>query len=96
VVDGGSHDQTTALVEREIGRGTIFGPHVDLAADIEQILSKDCPDEKSTVTRSRHLKTAFGHAQYHDCGDCWAAYLNERKALFGLKPAVLRELFRRG
>jgi len=42
------------------------------------------------------LEEAFRQAQHHDCGDCWPAYLNERKALFGLKTAALRELFRRG
>jgi MoaA/NifB/PqqE/SkfB family radical SAM enzyme len=42
------------------------------------------------------LEEAFRQARHHDCGDCWPAYLNERKALFGLKPAALQELFRRG
>jgi MoaA/NifB/PqqE/SkfB family radical SAM enzyme len=42
------------------------------------------------------LDEALLHARYHNCGDCWMVYLNERKAVFGLKPAALREVVRRG
>jgi MoaA/NifB/PqqE/SkfB family radical SAM enzyme len=42
------------------------------------------------------LEEALRHARYHDCGDCFTAYLNERKALFALRPAALLEVARRG
>jgi MoaA/NifB/PqqE/SkfB family radical SAM enzyme len=42
------------------------------------------------------LREALRNVRDHDCGDCWTAYLNERKALFSLKPEAIRELFRRG
>jgi MoaA/NifB/PqqE/SkfB family radical SAM enzyme len=42
------------------------------------------------------LETALANAQRHDCQDCFSAYLNERKALFGLRPMALWELARRG
>jgi hypothetical protein len=42
------------------------------------------------------LDAALRHARGHDCGDCWAAYLNERKLLFGLRPAAVAEWVRRG
>ena len=42
------------------------------------------------------LEEALRHVQHHNCGDCFAAYLNERKAVFGLRPAALLELVRRG
>ena len=42
------------------------------------------------------LEAALAHVQRHDCGDCFSAYLNERKALFALRPAALLELARRG
>ncbi len=42
------------------------------------------------------LEAALAHVQRHDCGDCFSAYLNERKALFGLRPAALLEMARRG
>lgn len=33
---------------------------------------------------------AVENARRHTCSDCWIAYLNERKALFGLKPYAVR------
>ncbi len=39
---------------------------------------------------------ALAHAQRHECGDCYSVYLNERKALFGLRPAAVVEYLRRG
>lgn len=42
------------------------------------------------------LYEALRHTKRHKCGDCWSAYLNERKLLFGLHPVALREFFRRG
>ncbi len=42
------------------------------------------------------LKEALRHTQRHNCGDCWTAYLNERKAVFGLRPSAVHEVIRRG
>ncbi len=42
------------------------------------------------------LEEALAPRASHDCGDCFSAYLNERKALFGLRPAALLEMARRG
>ena len=42
------------------------------------------------------LEEALRHAKRHDCGDCFTAYLNERKALFSLRPSALLEVARRG
>lgn len=42
------------------------------------------------------LVVAARHARHHNCGDCWMAYLNERKALFGLQPNALRAFLSRG
>lgn len=45
----------------------------------------------------RHgLEAALLNAQHHDCADCSLVYLNERKALFGLRPSAVREVLRRG
>jgi len=41
------------------------------------------------------LEPALRHARHHDCGDCALAYLNERKALFAMRPAAIREVLRR-
>lgn len=42
------------------------------------------------------LEAALRHVQHHNCGDCFTVYLNERKAVFGLRPAALAEVIRRG
>ena len=42
------------------------------------------------------FEAALTHVQRHECGDCYSAYLNERKALFGLRPAAVVEYLRRG
>ena len=42
------------------------------------------------------LAEALEHVTEHNCGDCFTAYLNERKALFGLRPSALFEVVRRG
>jgi MoaA/NifB/PqqE/SkfB family radical SAM enzyme len=42
------------------------------------------------------LEAALRRARVHDCGDCFAAYTNERKALFALRPRALLEVARRG
>jgi MoaA/NifB/PqqE/SkfB family radical SAM enzyme len=39
--------------------------------------------------------SAIHNARHHDCGDCWTAYLTERKLSFGLNPSALREMIRR-
>jgi MoaA/NifB/PqqE/SkfB family radical SAM enzyme len=42
------------------------------------------------------LTEALRNARRHDCADCWIVYLNERKAVFSLKPRALLEILRRG
>jgi MoaA/NifB/PqqE/SkfB family radical SAM enzyme len=42
------------------------------------------------------VDAALHNAKTHDCGDCFVAYLNERKALFGLRPHALWAAARRG
>jgi MoaA/NifB/PqqE/SkfB family radical SAM enzyme len=42
------------------------------------------------------IEAALRHVQQHDCGDCYTAYLNERKLLFGMQPAALWQMVRRG
>jgi MoaA/NifB/PqqE/SkfB family radical SAM enzyme len=41
------------------------------------------------------LDAALRNAAVHSCGDCSLAYLNERKAVFGLRPSALLEVVRR-
>ncbi len=42
------------------------------------------------------LKPALRHAQHHDCGSCYFVFLNERKAVFGLRPSAVMDVLRRG
>ena len=42
------------------------------------------------------FEAALLNAQHHHCGDCFLPYLNERKALFGLKPHAVVAWLRRG
>lgn len=42
------------------------------------------------------LEEAVRHVRRHNCGDCFTAYLNERKAVFSLKPRALLGVVRRG
>ena len=49
------------------------------------------------INAAQHgVAAALRRTRQHNCADCGMAYLNERKALFGLKPYALWELFRRG
>lgn len=57
--------------------------------------------QSSATFRPRNLirdgfAAALSHTQRHECGDCYSAYLNERKALFGLRPTAVLEYLRRG
>ena len=41
------------------------------------------------------LEESVRNASRHDCADCALAYLNERKAVFRLRPSALLEVLRR-
>lgn len=41
------------------------------------------------------LQDALRHARHHHCGDCFIGYLNERKALFALRPSFVLGALRR-
>lgn len=58
-----------------------------------------CIQTCGTVTPKNLVRdgyeAALRHVQRHTCGDCYSAYLTERKALFGLRPAAVLEYLRR-
>jgi MoaA/NifB/PqqE/SkfB family radical SAM enzyme len=68
--------------------------HIDPNGDVFP-----CTTFESSLKPKNIIKDGFEeallHVQHHDCGDCWPAYLNERKHLFKLKPTALREMFKR-
>jgi MoaA/NifB/PqqE/SkfB family radical SAM enzyme len=69
--------------------------HIEANGDIIPCIQHGASLKPKNILRDG-LREALRNARRHDCGDCWTAYLNERKALFALKPGALREMFRRG
>jgi MoaA/NifB/PqqE/SkfB family radical SAM enzyme len=69
--------------------------HIEANGDIIPCIQHGASLTPKNIIRDG-LKQALRQTRHHDCGDCWTAYLNERKALFALKPGALREMFRRG
>lgn len=73
-----------------------FYVHIEPNGDIHP-----CTQHAAVTFRPKNfahdgLEAALLHVQHHDCGNCFSAYLNERKALFGLRPGALLEMARRG
>ena len=71
--------------------GRTFYVHIEPNGDVHPCAQHgaDFPPKNIVARRARRRAA---HAQHHDCGDCFSAYLNERKALFGLRPAALLEM----
>lgn len=72
-----------------------FYIHIEPNGDVHPCTQHNADFRPKNIARDG-LEAALAHAQHHDCGDCFSAYLNERKALFGLRPAALWEMARRG
>lgn len=68
--------------------------HIEANGDVHPCIVHTGP-----FTAKNLLRDGFGaalrHARHHHCVDCSLAYLNERKALFSLRPAAILELLRR-
>jgi len=69
--------------------------HIEANGDVIPCIQHGASLKPKNILRDG-LKEALRNTRRHDCGDCWTAYLNERKALFALKPGALREIVRRG
>ncbi len=69
--------------------------HIEPNGDVIPCIQHGASLKPKNILRDG-LKEALRNTWQHDCGDCWTAYLNERKALFALKPGAVREMFRRG
>jgi MoaA/NifB/PqqE/SkfB family radical SAM enzyme len=72
-----------------------FYAHIDPNGDVTPCQQHDSDLVPRNVIRDG-LEEALLHAAHHHCGDCYPTYLNERKALFGLRPSALIEVLRRG
>lgn len=87
------------LSQRQSGRSSCmagrFYVHIEPNGDVHPCNQHAADFQPANILRDG-LDAALEHAQTHDCGDCFGVYLNERKAVFGLKPAALWEMARRG
>jgi MoaA/NifB/PqqE/SkfB family radical SAM enzyme len=72
-----------------------FYVHIEPNGDVHPCAQHTADFRPKSIARDG-LEAALAHVQRHDCRDCFSAYLNERKALFGMRPAALWEMARRG
>jgi MoaA/NifB/PqqE/SkfB family radical SAM enzyme len=69
--------------------------HIEPNGDVHPCIQHAAAFTPKNLVRDG-FEAALANAQQHDCGNCFSAYLNERKALFGMQPRALLELARRG
>jgi MoaA/NifB/PqqE/SkfB family radical SAM enzyme len=72
-----------------------FYVHIEPNGDVHPCNQHEATFQPKNIVRDG-LDAALTNASKHDCADCYCAYLNERKSVFGLKPAALWEMARRG
>jgi MoaA/NifB/PqqE/SkfB family radical SAM enzyme len=72
-----------------------FYIHIEPNGDIHPCAQHGASFTPKNIVRDG-LEAALDHVQQHDCGNCFSAYLNERKELFALRPHALMEMARRG
>jgi MoaA/NifB/PqqE/SkfB family radical SAM enzyme len=72
-----------------------FYVHIEANGDVWPCVQHGADFSPGNIVKDG-LEGALRQAQTHNCGDCFTAYLNERKDAFGLKPRALLEVFRRG
>jgi MoaA/NifB/PqqE/SkfB family radical SAM enzyme len=72
-----------------------FYVHIEPNGDVHPCNQHAADFRPKNIVRDG-LEAALAHTQRHDCGDCFGAYLNERKAVFGMRPTALWEMARRG
>jgi MoaA/NifB/PqqE/SkfB family radical SAM enzyme len=68
--------------------------HIEANGDVFPCVQTAASFRPKNIVRDG-FAAALTHVQRHQCGDCYSAYLNERKALFGLRPAAVVEYLRR-
>jgi MoaA/NifB/PqqE/SkfB family radical SAM enzyme len=69
--------------------------HIEANGDVKPCVLHDSPFTPKNVLADG-VEEALRHARHHTCGDCFLPYLNERKALFALRPHALLALAKRG
>jgi len=69
--------------------------HIEPNGDVLPCALNESPFTPKNILKDG-LEDALHHAKHHNCWDCWMVYMNERKALFGLKLEALLEIIKRG
>lgn len=72
-----------------------FYVHVEANGDVWPCQQHGADFTAKNILRDG-LEAALEHVRHHNCADCFTVYLNERKAVFALRPAALAEVIRRG
>ncbi len=92
-------DDYDRLTTRSDGPSTCmagrFYVHIEPNGDVHPCSQHGAAFSPKNIPRDG-LESALEHARHHDCGGCFTAYLNERKAVFGLRQEALLEVIRRG
>ncbi|MEO8601172.1 MAG: radical SAM protein [bacterium] len=71
-----------------------FYVHIEANGDVHPCVQHGATFTPRNIIRDG-IDAALLHTQRHDCGDCFGAYLNERKDLFTLQPRAVLEYLRR-
>jgi MoaA/NifB/PqqE/SkfB family radical SAM enzyme len=71
-----------------------FYVHIEANGDIHPCIQHGADFTPKNIARDG-LDAALSHTRSHNCGDCFSAYMNERKALFSLQPRAVLEYLRR-
>jgi len=89
----------SVLTTRSQGRsGCMAGRsyvHIEANGDIWPCAQHGAAFTPKNIIRDG-LAEALRAVRRHDCGDCFSTYLNERKAVFALKPRAVLGVIRRG
>lgn len=95
---GISWPDTGVLTVKSRGNSSCMGGkcyiHIEANGDVIPCIQHGATFVPKNIMKDGFVQ-ALKNASQHDCGDCWTAYLTERKLLFGLNPSVLGEMIRR-
>lgn len=87
------------LTQRSAGESACmagkFYVHIEANGDVFPCVQNGGPYTAKNIIKDG-LEAALTNVPRHECGDCFSAYLNERKRLFALDPSALLEMVRRG
>lgn len=70
-----------------------FYVHIEPNGDVRPCVQHSADFEPMSIRDD--IDAALRNTRQHNCGSCFSAYLNERKALFGLRPQAVLEYVRR-